>query len=66
MSDAKVNPSGLTDDDAKEFHEIFTKSAIVFIGIAVVAHVLAWAWRPWLHAAASAMNEVTTIASSLV
>ena len=47
----KVNPSGLTDDEAKEFHAIFTKSFIVFVGIAVVAHILVWSWRPWLPSA---------------
>lgn len=46
-----VNPSGLTDDEAKEFHAIFVRSALIFIGVAVVAHVLAWAWRPWLPGA---------------
>ena len=47
MSD-KVNASGLTDDEAQEFHKIFVKSFIVFLGIAVVAHILVWSWRPWL------------------
>jgi light-harvesting complex 1 beta chain len=43
-----VNPSGLTDEEAKEFHAIFVRSALIFVGVAAVAHVLAWAWRPWL------------------
>jgi light-harvesting complex 1 beta chain len=42
------NPSGLTDEEAKEFHAIFVRTALIFIGVAVVAHVLAWSWRPWL------------------
>ena len=66
MSDAKINPSGLTDDEAKEFNEIFTKSAIVYVGVVVVAHVLVWSWHPWLHATTSALNTVQQIASSLV
>ena len=67
MSDAKVNPSGLTDDEAKEFHRIFFSSAVVYIGIAVAAHILVWSWRPWLHSTTtSALDTVQSIASFLV
>ncbi len=44
--------SGLTDSEAKEFHSIFMTSFIIFTLIAVVAHFLAWQWRPWLPGAA--------------
>jgi light-harvesting complex 1 beta chain len=40
--------TGLTDDEAKEFHSIFSSSATVFFGVVIVAHILAWAYRPWL------------------
>jgi light-harvesting complex 1 beta chain len=40
--------TGLTDDEAKEFHGFFVQSMTAFVGIAVVAHILVWAWRPWL------------------
>jgi light-harvesting complex 1 beta chain len=40
--------SGLTEQEAKEFHSIFVTSFIVFVGIAAVAHFLVWQWRPWL------------------
>ena len=40
--------SGLTEAEAKEFHTIFMSSFLLFIAIAVVAHILAWMWRPWL------------------
>ncbi len=40
--------SGLTEHEAKEFHGIFMTSFIIFTVIAVVAHFLAWQWRPWL------------------
>ena len=40
--------SGLTEQEAKEFHSIFMTSFIIFTVIAVVAHFLAWQWRPWL------------------
>ena len=40
--------SGLTESEAEEFHRIFMASFIVFLLIAIVAHFLAWQWRPWL------------------
>lgn len=40
--------SGLSEQEAKEFHKIFIVSFIIFVGIAIVAHILAWQWRPWL------------------
>jgi light-harvesting complex 1 beta chain len=40
--------SGLTEDEAKEFHKIFMSSFIIFTLVAVAAHVLVWLWRPWL------------------
>ena len=39
--------SGLTEAQAKEFHKIFMTSFIIFMAIAIVAHILAWMWRPW-------------------
>ena len=40
--------SGLTESEAKEFHSIFMTRFVLFTAIAVVAHILAWMWRPWL------------------
>jgi len=40
--------SGLSEQEAKEFHKLFVVSFIVFVAIAIVAHILAWQWRPWL------------------
>jgi len=40
--------SGLTEQEAKEFHKIFMTSFVIFVAIAIVAHILAWMWRPWL------------------
>lgn len=51
MSDVQMrtsSTSGLTDQEAREFHSIFVTSFLVFTGIAVVAHILVWLWRPWL------------------
>ena len=44
---SKGSLSGLSDNEAKEFHGIFITSFIIFTVIAVVAHFLAWQWRPW-------------------
>jgi light-harvesting complex 1 beta chain len=48
MADERKSLSGLSEAEAKEFHKIFVTSFVIFTGIAIVAHVLAWMWRPWL------------------
>ena len=48
MAEPSNTLSGLTDDEAKEFHGIFVSSFLAFTAIAVVAHILVWMWRPWL------------------
>jgi len=40
--------TGLTEQEAREFHRIFMTSFAIFVAIAIVAHILAWMWRPWL------------------
>jgi len=44
----ETSVSGLTEAEAKEFHGIFMVSFVVFVVIAIIAHFLAWQWRPWL------------------
>jgi light-harvesting complex 1 beta chain len=44
----KGSLSGLTEQEAKEFHGIFVSSFIGFTVVAVIAHVLVWNWRSWL------------------
>ena len=39
--------SGLSEPEAREFNRIFVLSFVLFTGVAVVAHILAWLWRPW-------------------
>ena len=46
MKDGSI--SGLSEAEAKEFHTIFMTSFFLFVAVAVVAHILAWMWRPWL------------------
>ena len=41
-------PTGLSEAEAKEVHSLFMRSFLLFTGVAVVAHILAWLWRPWL------------------
>jgi light-harvesting complex 1 beta chain len=40
--------SGLSEAEAREFHSVFMTSFMVFVVVAIVAHILAWMWRPWL------------------
>jgi len=40
--------SGLSEQEAKEFHVLFVSSFIVFLILAIIAHILVWQWRPWL------------------
>ncbi len=47
-TDRSDSLSGLTRDEAKEFHGIFVTSFILFTIIAIVAHTLVWMWRPWI------------------
>jgi light-harvesting complex 1 beta chain len=65
--------SGLTDQEAKEFHAIFMTSFIAFTVIAIVAHFLVWQWRPWFPGAEGygmtidGVNALaTTVATALV
>ena len=60
--------SGLTEAEAKEFHGIFMTSFIIFLVIAIVAHILAWQWRPWLPGAKgySSLVDVINVAVSTV
>ena len=48
MSD-KRSISGLTDEEAQEFHTYDMPGLVGFTAIAVVAHILVWAWRPWFN-----------------
>jgi light-harvesting complex 1 beta chain len=56
--------SGLTEAEAREFHGVFMKSFIVFTVVAIVAHFLAWQWRPWLPAATGYSVNETVVPSA--
>jgi len=59
--------SGLTPAEAQEFHKIFVTSFLIFTGIAVVAHLLVWMWRPWIPGPEgyAMIEEGVRLASSL-
>jgi light-harvesting complex 1 beta chain len=46
MTDA-ANPSGLTDEEAQEFHTYFIQGYLLWAVGAFFAHSLVWIWRPW-------------------
>ena len=50
MAEVKKGDSltGMTEQEAQEFHGVFMTSFIVFTVVALIAHILAWNWRPWL------------------
>lgn len=61
--------SGLTESEAKEFHGVFMTSFIIFTVIAIVAHILAWQWRPWLPGAkgySSLVDNVNVAVSTVL
>ena len=67
MKDGSI--SGLSEAEAKEFHSIFMTSFFLFVAIAVVAHILAWMWRPWLPPAkgyTSLIDGVHTTVTSVI
>jgi light-harvesting complex 1 beta chain len=48
MAERNGSVSGLTDDEAQEFHQYWMQGFVGFTAVAVVAHILVWIWRPWL------------------
>ncbi len=45
----RVYPTGLTLAEAEELHSHVINGTRIFGGVAVVAHILAYALSPWLH-----------------
>jgi len=44
---AERSLSGLTEQEAVEFHGQFQTTFLTFLIFALAAHVLVWAWKPW-------------------
>lgn len=51
MADGNETFTGLSEDEAKEFHGLYLQGMMVFTGVAVLAHLLVWIWRPWIPGA---------------
>jgi light-harvesting complex 1 beta chain len=68
QTDEKGSFSGLSEAEAKEFHKLFVTSFLIFTAIAIVAHILAWMWRPWLPGVNGygMIDAVQTVRSMLV
>ena len=68
VEERPVSLSGLTEAEAQEFHGVFMTSFIVFVVIAIVAHVLVWMWRPWLPGPEgyTSLNDAITVAQASV
>jgi light-harvesting protein B-800-850 beta chain len=45
----RVWPTGLTLAEAEELHSHVIDGTRIFGAIAVIAHILAYAYTPWLH-----------------
>lgn len=48
MAEESGSLTGITDNEAKEFHGLYLQGMMLFVGVAVVAHLLVWLWRPWI------------------
>lgn len=68
VDERPVSLSGLTDAEAREFHGVFMTSFLIFVVIAIVAHVLVWMWRPWLPGPEgyASLNDAVTVAQASV
>lgn len=58
--------TGLTPEEAKEFHNLFMTSFILFTLVAIGAHFLVWSWRSWLPGADgyAALTDGTLLANA--
>ena len=65
---ADESMSGLTPNEAKEFHTYYMQGLVLFVGIAIVAHILVWIWRPWFHEGqmSSASDVLPSAATTLM
>lgn len=68
MTGERESWTGLTEDEAKELHEVYVSGAVLFTGVAVVAHFLVYIWRPWFPGREGyvSLEGVTDTAATLV
>jgi len=39
--------TGLTDEQAQELHTVYMSGLVLFVVVAVVAHIATYIWAPW-------------------
>jgi light-harvesting complex 1 beta chain len=39
--------TGLTEQEAQEFHKFMLQGTLGFGAVSLFAHILIWMWRPW-------------------
>lgn len=65
----KASWTGLTDEEAEEFHKYYIQGATMFVGVAVFAHLLVLLWRPWIpgpQGYSSLTDGVTSVAQAVL
>jgi light-harvesting complex 1 beta chain len=66
----KESWSGMTDQEAQEFHSFYIQGTVAFVATAIVAHFLVWMWRPWFPGpkgyGATLIDGATNVASAFV
>lgn len=55
--------SGLSEAEAKEIHGYFIQWFIVYLAFAILAHILVFAWRPWIQPDPQSMIDGATNAA---
>ena len=65
MADDQVSFTGLTDEQAQELHEVYLKGFYLFAGVALVAHLLTFVWRPWF-AGPDGFAALETVSRTLI
>ena len=58
--------TGLNEDEAKSFGNMFVISFLAFLAIAIIAHYLVWQWRPWIPGARGYPTNIPANVSMLV
>lgn len=65
-SEKSGSPTGLTADEAKAFHGLFTQGFLGFMFLALIVHILVWSLRPWgwLGADSAALDVIKPAAAA--
>lgn len=66
----KDSMSGLSDQEAEEFHRYYLQGTFLFVAVAIVAHFLVWMWRPWIpppggYPKAASLDTINTAISAV-